>query len=97
MILRMNSRTRRLSVTEAARNFADIVNRAYYRRETTVLLKNGVPVAHITPVTPTGIPAREFLERWERRHRLSREDADAMARDIEAARAALPPLKDPWG
>lgn len=92
----MKPKIRRLSVTEAARNFADLVNRAYYRQETTVLLKNGVPVAHIAPVTHTGLPAREFLERWERRQRLSREEADAMARDIEAGRAALPPLKDPW-
>lgn len=92
----MKPKIRRLSVTEAARNFADLVNRAYYRQETTVLIKNGVPVAHIAPVTPTGTPAREALERWQRRHRLSREEADAFARDIEAARATIPPLRDPW-
>ncbi|MGQ0642532.1 MAG: hypothetical protein ACT4P6_17450 [Gemmatimonadaceae bacterium] len=92
----MTTRTRRLSVTEAARNFADLVNRAYYRNETTVLLRNGVPVAHIAPVAPSGVPSQEFLERWNRRPRLSAEDADAWARDLEAARAAVPPLRDPW-
>lgn len=92
----MTAKIRSVSVTEAARNFADLVNRAYYRQETTVLLRNGVPVAHIAPVAPSGVPAQEFLERWSRRSRLSAEDADAWARDLEAARAAIPPLRDPW-
>ena len=38
-----------ISVTEAARNFADCVNRAYYQGTTFVLHKNGVPVARIVP------------------------------------------------
>jgi len=35
----------RISVTEAARNFADCVNRAHYQNATFVLLRNGEPVA----------------------------------------------------
>lgn len=96
MIFCMSHKTRRLSVTEAARTFADIVNRAFYRRETTILIRNGVPVAHIAPVAPGGIPAREFLSRWRATPRLGRKEADAMARDIESGRAALPPLRSPW-
>lgn len=46
-----------LSVTDAARRFADVVNRAFYRHETTVLLKNGVPVAFVAPMAPTGMLA----------------------------------------
>jgi antitoxin (DNA-binding transcriptional repressor) of toxin-antitoxin stability system len=38
-----------ISVTEAARNFADCVNRAYYQRTEFVLLRNGKPVARLTP------------------------------------------------
>ena len=38
-----------ISVTEAARNFADCVNRAHYQNVTYVLLKNGVPVARLVP------------------------------------------------
>ena len=36
-----------ISVTQAARNFADCVNRAHYQGTTFVLHKNGVPVARI--------------------------------------------------
>ena len=38
-----------ISVTEAARNFADCVNRAHYQDVTFVLLKNGAPVAQLAP------------------------------------------------
>lgn len=97
MILRMTARIRRLSVPEAARNFADLVNRAFYRNETTILLKNGVAVAHIAPGAPTGVSAREALARWKLVPRLGRENANTMLDDIESGRAAIPALRSPWG
>jgi len=42
-------REQAISVTEAARNFADCINRARYQGTTFVLHKNGVPVARIVP------------------------------------------------
>lgn len=93
----MSRPTRTLSVTEAARRFADVVNRAFYRHETTVLVKNGVPVAYVAPIAPTGIPARELAHRWPLLPRLSLEDAEAFAADVAAARAGLRPPSDPWG
>jgi prevent-host-death family protein len=39
-----------ISVTEAARNFADCVNRVRYQDATFILHKNGVPVARLAPV-----------------------------------------------
>ena len=38
-----------ITVTEAARNFADCVNRAHYQNQSFVLLKNGVPFARLVP------------------------------------------------
>lgn len=85
-----------LSVTEAARRFADVVNRAFYRHETTVLVKNGLPVAYVAPMAPTGIPARELAHRWPLLPRLSPDAAAAFADDVAAVRAAVPPPADPW-
>ena len=93
----MSHPTRTLSVTEAARRFADVVNRAFYRHETTVLMKNGVPVAYVAPMAPSGIPAGELAHRWPLLPRLSAADADAFAEDLAAARAALRLPADPWG
>jgi len=44
--------TRSISVTEAARNFSDCVNRARYQGVTFILHRNGVPVARIVPESP---------------------------------------------
>ena len=49
MIYRMD---RTWSVTEAARNFSDVVNRAYFKGETTILLRAAQPVGRITPTGP---------------------------------------------
>jgi prevent-host-death family protein len=46
-------REQAISVTEAARNFADCVNRARYQGMSFVLHKNGVPVARLVPVEPS--------------------------------------------
>ena len=39
----------KISVTDAARNFADCVNRTRYQNVSFVLLKNGEPVAELRP------------------------------------------------
>jgi antitoxin (DNA-binding transcriptional repressor) of toxin-antitoxin stability system len=52
--------TRSISVTEAARNFSDCVNRAHYQGVTFVLHRNGIPVARIVPETEKkSAPIRE--------------------------------------
>src|SRR5438445_11551200 len=38
-----------ITVTDAARNFADCVNRAHYQNTTFVLLKNETTFAHLLP------------------------------------------------
>jgi prevent-host-death family protein len=40
---------RSISVTEAARNFADCINRVRYQGISYLLLKNGTPVARLLP------------------------------------------------
>ncbi len=90
----MNERT--LTVTEAARNFADLINRVYYRHESALLLKNGTPVARIVPVQPVRRTAAEIAALWDNLPHLTPEEAESFARDIEQARRELPPLQDPW-
>ena len=51
-----------ISVTEAARNFADCVNRAHYQNITFVLLKNGSPVARLVPDDEKVCVGRELGE-----------------------------------
>lgn len=82
-------------MTEAARNFADCVNRAHYQNVTFVLLKNGVPVARLSPdneKTCSGLDLASAIAGVE----LTTEEAKAWGRDLRAARKKLKEPIDKW-
>ncbi len=92
LIFRLSSlEMKTLSVTEAARNFSDLVSRVHYRGESALLLKGGRPMVRVVPARSprTG---RELAALWPRLPQLSPEEAEAMARDLADARAALRPI-----
>jgi prevent-host-death family protein len=66
----------RLNVSKAREEFPDVVNRAAYGKERTIVSRRGKDMAAVIPI--------EDLQLLER---LSREETDRM--DIETARAAL--------
>jgi prevent-host-death family protein len=66
----------RLNVSKAREEFPDVVNRAAYGKERTIVSRRGKDMAAVIPI--------EDLQLLER---LSREEMDRM--DIETARAAL--------
>jgi prevent-host-death family protein len=88
-----------ISVTEAARNFADCINRARYQGTTFVLHKNGVPVARIVPEERkprTGLELAVALRVALNDVHLGKEEATTWLHDLEEARKALPPPVDKW-
>jgi antitoxin (DNA-binding transcriptional repressor) of toxin-antitoxin stability system len=92
-------RVEAISVTEAARNFADCVNRAHYQGTTFVLHKNGVPVARIVPEERKPKTGRELaaaLREALKDVHLGEEEATAWLQDLEEARESLPPPVDKW-
>lgn len=84
-----------ISVTEAARNFADCVNRAHYQNVTFVLLKNGSPVARLVPDSEKICTGRDLAEALGRTE-LSKEEAAAWNRERRDARKMLKPPTDKW-
>jgi prevent-host-death family protein len=84
-----------ISVTEAARNFADCVNRVRYQNMTFVLLKNGAPVARLVPEKKKAGSVRKLAAAL-REFNLSPEEAKAWNRDLRAARRILKPPVDKW-
>lgn len=87
---------RKVSVTEASRHFADLVNRTYYRGESTMLVRSGEPVARVVPVGGASLLGRDWLGRWESRPRLDPDDADEFAATLEASRAKLEAPEVGW-
>ena len=84
-----------ISVTEAARNFSDCVNRVRYQGTTFVLHKNGVPVARLVPEEQISCTALELATALAK-VRLSPEESAAWRRDLHDARKNLIPQKDKW-
>jgi prevent-host-death family protein len=84
-----------ISVTEAARNFAECVNRVRYQGMTLVLLKNGKPVARLVPEGEKTTSAQKLAAAL-RKFDLTPEEARAWQRDLRAARRILKPPVDKW-
>jgi antitoxin (DNA-binding transcriptional repressor) of toxin-antitoxin stability system len=86
-----------ITVTEVARHFAAYIDRVAHRGERFRLLRGGRAVAELMPV-PAGRRLRELPALLASCARLGPEGAEAMAEDLEAARAELADREalDPW-
>jgi antitoxin (DNA-binding transcriptional repressor) of toxin-antitoxin stability system len=87
----------RASVTDVIRNFSDYINRVVYRGERFLLVRGGTSVAELSPV-PAGRRLGELPALLESLPRLDAGDAEALAAELEEARARLGdgPPGDPW-
>jgi antitoxin (DNA-binding transcriptional repressor) of toxin-antitoxin stability system len=82
-----------ISVTEAARNFADCVNRAHGHNVTFVLLKNGAPVAQLSPNVEkicSGVDLAAILAKSG----LTDGEFKSWRRDLQDSRKTLTDTKD---
>lgn len=84
-----------ITVTEASRNFADCVNRAHYQNTTFVLLKNGEPVAQLTPWNEKVCLGKDLAAALFS-VKLPEAEARAWNRDLRNARKRLKPAVDKW-
>ena len=84
-----------ITVTEAARNFADCVNRAHYQNTSFVLLKNGRPFARIEPDSEKRCTGRDLADALARTD-LPVEAARKWHGELRTARKTLPTPTDKW-
>jgi len=77
-----------VSVTQAARHFADYINRVVYRGDRFLLLRGNRPVAELGPV-PAARRLGDLPTIMAALPRLTAEEAEGFARDIEASRVEL--------
>lgn len=88
-----------ISVTEAARNFSDCINRARYQGTTFVLHKNGVPVARIVSEAQKLTTGRELgsaLRKALEGAHLGEAESSAWLREFEESRASIPSPVERW-
>ena len=85
-----------ITVTEASRRFSDVINRVFYRHESTVLLKGGKPVARIVPMERRAKTGRELATLWAAAASRESIEAEGLAHAVEEARRGLAWPRDPW-
>jgi antitoxin (DNA-binding transcriptional repressor) of toxin-antitoxin stability system len=84
-----------MTVTEAVRNFPDLINRVTNRGDTAVITRDGSVVARIVPEPPKA--TGKFREMRNKLPRLSPEESEQFALDIENGRERFnTPSRDPW-
>lgn len=89
--------SREVSATEAARNLGDLLARVRYRGESFLIRRGKVVVARLGPAPLSGPCGAELAEWWSGHARLAAGEANAMGRDVVAARRLLNvPPKSPW-
>ena len=84
-----------ITVTEAARNFADCVNRVHYQIATFVLVKNGEQFARLVPDGEKVCAGRDLAEALSKTD-LPENEARAWRRDLRTARRRLKAPRDRW-
>ena len=83
-------------VAEAAKDFLRLLDRVERRHESAILVREGRPVATLSPLPSAALTCAELANRWPKLDKLPPDEANAFADDLEHARARLPPFKPAW-
>jgi hypothetical protein len=84
-----------ITVTEAACNLVDCVDRVYHKNQTFVLVQNGVPFARLVPAGRPPCRGRELAEALSAAE-LTVAEAEAWYHDLQDARGKLEAPSDKW-
>ncbi len=85
--------SRRLSATEAARNFSELLNRVRYRGETFIIERGGEAVGELRPAAPSRFTGADFVALMSCMPPVDEEFLEAVE---EAARTQPPIQVSPW-
>ncbi len=80
----------RISVTQAARRFSDLLNRVFCQRTTVELERGNKVIARLSPVAPESPLKVKDLNRFFAELPSLGEDAKAFAKDLECIRKQVP-------
>ena len=85
----------RITVAEAARTFAECVEKAHAENTTYIVMKNGLPLARLVPESKRRCKGSDLAAALATTS-LSSDEARAWHEDLVSARRALRPPQDRW-
>lgn len=88
----------RISATEAARGFSEVLNRVRYQGTSFEVERGNEVVARIVPAqVPAGVRVVDLNRLFARLPSLGEAEAAAFEEDLAEARRNIEPAEDPWG
>jgi len=85
-----------IPVAEAARDFLRVLDRVERGGEPAILVREGRPVATLSPIPTAALTCAELAERWPKLEKLAADEAFVFADDVEHSRANLSPPSAAW-
>lgn len=86
----------RINVTQASRQFSDLLNRVFYQGVSFDLERGNRVISKLCPASaPRKVAVRDLNRLFAELPKLN-EDAEFFAQDIDAIRKAALPERDPW-
>jgi antitoxin (DNA-binding transcriptional repressor) of toxin-antitoxin stability system len=85
-----------MTIAAAAARFDEVVRRAHDLNESTLLLKDGQPMARIVPAQPLFRSAEALAHAWQSLAHLDPQDAEEFAADVTDGRARQVAPKSQW-
>lgn len=89
-------RSQKITVTMAVREFADLVNRVHYGKESIVLTKGNKEVAQILPLKPQEYYCKDLKSLLEKESPLSPQEQRDLLKDIKKSKEEFVPETNPW-
>ncbi len=86
----------RLSVTQAARQFSDLLNRVFYQGSVVELERGNRVIARICPAAPASRLQVKDLSRFFQELPSLGEDAERFSEDLAEIRKQVPPEPNLW-
>ncbi len=83
-------------VAEAARDFLRVLDRVERAGEPAILVREGRPVATLSPIPTAALTCAQLAERWPKLEKLAVDDALLFADDVEHSRANIPSPISAW-
>lgn len=90
------SKSKKITVTNAVREFADIVNRVHYGKESIVLTKGSKEVAQILPMKPGDYRCKDLRALLGKTSILSSKEQDDFLKDLMKSKEKFISETNPW-
>jgi hypothetical protein len=85
-----------ISVDAAAKDLSGLLDLLERKRTSAMLLREGKLVATLSPMPSAARTCAELAERWPQLEKLTPDEANSFADDLDHARLNLPSIKPAW-